>query len=240
MQPWRAPGAATLADAGRTQGSSVAKISRTRGIQVDGGWSVDSNVFVDEHYNAQEVPFDDTVLFTAVNSITGETVSLSYENAAIGYSLEQILLSRSLGRWMYDEDRSVHTTIAAGHDIEAIYGLLPRFLNPLNKDLIPLRLSSWTVVVNNLTETEAAHHDVELVFSATRGKLFIDVTYTRIEDRPYCVYMGMSKHPYTELTYKLDKPTTTRKVIHLNEVDAVAALIDDLLTGLEPFYASVG
>src|SRR6478735_1531211 len=146
MQPWRAPGAATLADAGRTQGSPVTKISRTRGIQVDGGGSVDSNAFVDEHYNAQEVPFDDTVLFTAVNSITGETVSLSYENAAIGYSLEQILLSRSSGRWMYDEDRSVHTTIAAGHDIEAIYGLLLRFLNPLNKDLIPLRLSSWTVV----------------------------------------------------------------------------------------------
>ncbi|MFJ9743664.1 hypothetical protein, partial [Streptomyces sp. NPDC101166] len=97
----------------------------------------------------------------------------------------------------------------------------------------------WTVVVNNLTAAEAAHHDVELVFSATRGKLFIDVTYTRV-DRSYCVYMGMSKHPYIELTYTLDKPTTTWKVIHLNEVDAVAALINDLLTGLEPFYVSLG
>ncbi|WP_193749527.1 hypothetical protein [Rhodococcus triatomae] len=48
-----------------------------------------------------------------------------------------------------------------------------------------------------------------------------------------------AKHPYTELTYELDKPTTTRKVIHLHGVDAVAALIDDLLTGLEPVHASV-
>lgn len=217
----------------------MTKISTTRGIQVDGGWSVDSNAFIDEHYNAQDVPFDDTVLFAAVNGITGVTVSISYENAAIGYSLEQILLSRASGRWTYDETRSVHTTIATGHDIEAIFGLLPRFLNPLGKDLIPLRLSSWTVVVNNLTEAEAEHHDVELIFSATRGKLFVDVTYTREQALPYCVYMGMSKYPYTELTYKLDKPTTTQKVIHLKEVDAVAALIDDLLTGLEPFYASV-
>ncbi|MGW4096550.1 MULTISPECIES: hypothetical protein [unclassified Mycobacterium] len=217
----------------------MTKTSTTRGIQVDGGWSVDSNAFIDERYNAQDVPFDDTVLFAAVNGITGVTVSISYENAAIGYSLEQILLSRASGRWTYDETRSVHTTIATGHDIEAIFGMLPRFLNPLGKDLIPLRLSSWTVVVNNLTEAEAEHRDVELIFSATRGKLFVDVTYTREQALPYCVYMGMSKHPYTELTYKLDKPTTTQKVIHLKEMDAVAALIDDLLTGLEPFYASV-
>ncbi|KRC60801.1 hypothetical protein ASE14_07460 [Agromyces sp. Root81] len=218
----------------------MTKIGTTRGIQVDGGWSVDSNAFIDEHDMAQDVAFDDTVLFAAVNGITGESLSLTYENAATGYTLEQIQLSRASGRWTYDEASSVHTTIAAGHDAEAVFGLLPRFLNPLGKDLIPLRLSSWTVAVNNLTEAEAAHRAVELVFSATRGKLFIDVTYTRAEALPYCVYVGMSKHPYTELTYTLDKPTTTQKVIHLREVGAVAALIDDLLTGLEPFYAGVG
>lgn len=217
----------------------MTKISTVRGIQVDGGWSVDSNAFIDERYSAQEVPFDDTVLFSAVNGITGVSISISYENAAIGYSLEQIQLSRAAGRWTYDETRSIHTTIATGHDIEAIFGLLPQFLNPLGKDLIPLRLSSWTVMVNNLTEAETEHRDVELIFSATRGKLFIDVTYTRGQALPYCAYMGLSRHPYTEVTYMLDRPTITHKVIHVKEAGAVSALIDDLLTGLEPYYASV-
>lgn len=217
----------------------MTKISAARGIQVDGGWSVDSNAFIDEHYDAQFVPFDDTVLFSAVNGITGVTISISYENAAIGYALEQVLLSRVSGSWVYDETTSIHATIATGHDIEAIFGMLPGYLNPLGKDLIPLRLSSWTVVVNNLVESEAEHRAVELIFSATRGKLFVDVAYTRDQALPYCVYMGMSKHPYTELTYKLDKPTSTQKVIHLEDVGAVAAVIDDLLMGLEPFYAGV-
>lgn len=216
----------------------MTKISTARGIQVDGGWAVDSNAFIDERYDAQDLPLDDTVLFAAVNGITGVSVSITYENAAIGYSFERILLSRASGRWTYDETRSVHTTIATGHDVEAIFELLPRFLNPLGKDLIPLRLSSWSVIVNNLTVAETEHSDVELVFSATRGKLFVDVAYTRDQALPYCVYMGMSKHPYTELTYTLDKPTTTQKVIELKDVGAVAALIDDLLTGLEPLSVS--
>ena len=217
----------------------MTKISMARGIQVDGGWSVDSNAFIDKRYSAQDVPFDDTVLFSAVNGITGVAISVSYENAAIGYSLEQIQLSRASGRWTYDEVSSVHTTIATGHDVEAIFDLLPQFLNPLGKELIPLRISSWTVMVNNLTEAETEHRDVELIFSATRGKLFIDVAYTRDQALPYCVYMGVSKRPYTDVTYMLDRPTTTHKVTHLKDAGAVSALINDLLTGFEPYYASV-
>lgn len=209
------------------------------GIQVEGGWSIDSNVFIDENFNAQNIPFDNTLLFSAVNNITGKTISISYENNNVGYSFDCCLLSRRLGEWQYDENSNIYKTLHTDHNVSVVYNMLPQYLNPLEKNLIPLKVSSWSIIYNNLMKDQTLYDDIELLFSAVRGKLFIDITYCRNEDKPYYIYMGLSKYEYAEAVYHLNKPAREYKEIYMEKIEDVIKLINDFLIGLENYFFKI-
>jgi hypothetical protein len=199
------------------------------GIQVEGGWSIDSNVFINEDFNFQEIPFDSSLLFSAVNHITGKSISISYENRNIGYSLNCCILSRFLGVWRYDENTNIYITLKTDYCLRNIYDMLPQYLNPLKKNFIPLKISSWKIIYNNLIEEDYLYNDVELVFSATRGKLFIDIVYYKNMNKSYYIYMGLSKYEYSELTYNINKPTLEYKEIYLEKIEDVIDLTNGFL-----------
>ncbi|MEJ5048466.1 hypothetical protein WH221_01440 [Chryseobacterium culicis] len=209
------------------------------GIQVEGGWSIDANVFIDKNYNILDIPFDNTLLLSAVNHITGKTISISYENSNVGYSFDTCVLSRSLGEWRNDDATNIYKTIKTGHHIDEFYDLLSEYLNPLQKDLIPLKISSWTIIYNNLKRNNDGYDDRELIFSATRGKLFIDITYNRNWEKPYYIYMGLSKYDYSEIVYNLNKPPREYQEIFLENVEEVVVIINDFLIELDHYLSGI-
>lgn len=208
------------------------------GIQVEGGWSIDANVFIDKNYNIEDIPFDDTLLFSAVNHITGKTISVSYENSNVGYSFDFCMLSRRLGEWHHD-GAAIYKTIETGHQIDKFYNTLSEYLNPSKKELIPLKISSWTIVYNNLIRNEGLYDDIELIFSAVRGKLFIDITYNRNSEKPYYIYIGLSKYEYSQIVYSLNKPAREYQELFLKNIDEVVVIINDFLIEQDNYLSEI-
>lgn len=224
-----------VADRNAFKGSSMTQGIGGRGITVDGGWSIDSNAFASAHFDAGITPLDDTVLFSAVNGLSGVSLTLSFENAQAGYALECLRLSRDSETWALDEARSERTVLAAGRDPEALYALLPALLNPLGKPLAPLRISSWTIITNELMACDADTPVGTPAFSATRGRLFVDVTRTNHARHPYRVSMGRTRQPHTGLNRQVDAAASAQRTLHLTTLAELSSVLDALLTEYDAF-----
>lgn len=208
------------------------------GIAVDGGWTIDANVFLNGMDAMENLPFDNTLLFSGVNHITGKTISITYENATVGYSLDYCSLTRQAGTWVNDDNNNVYETLLTGFDISSICALLLQYLNQSGKKLVPLMISSWTILYNNLVENVVPACN-DLLFSAVRGKLFIDVSYQKKKGE-YYVFLGMAKRAYGEMDYNLGKPTTESVELSIKDINELKMLIDGLLVNWgQYFYQAV-
>jgi len=205
------------------------------GIQVEGGWSIDANLFVDGLCSFKESFLENTLVFSAVNHINGQTISMTYEDAAVGFALLHGSLTRKSGQWIQDEN-TIYKTLLKGNEIEKFYMVLSNYLNPGRKNLLPLKISSWTVIHNNLSDILPISN--ELLFSAVRGKFFIDVSFQK-NIGTYAIFMGIAKSAYNHIDYNLSKPVIECIELNLKDMDKLKDLINNVLVKREDFFYQI-
>ncbi|MDM1409038.1 hypothetical protein [Myroides sp. DF42-4-2] len=205
------------------------------GIQVEGGWTIGMNSFEDKDFfykknlEGDDLWLDNTTLFVADNINRGITFEMTYENENVGYMLSVYKLSRIKGIWEFNSDDDARVFVRTNHDINAFNELISKELNPFNRDLVPLAIGGWKINHNNLVWNISEYKKEELLFSATRTNLFIEVVYYNAKEKPFYVYYGEAIDDYYGINYELYKEVIISKEVYLDTQEELIEFLDSFL-----------
>ncbi|MDM1368916.1 hypothetical protein [Myroides marinus] len=150
---------------------------------------------------------EDSLLFTAENTIEGKALYVMYRNEEVGYEVEYMEYNRTLGGWDYEGEFRKYAIICQSHNSSEVENTVQSILNPGDENLLKfIQYGYWYVVANKLMTGYSNYENGELLYFASTDKLFLEVVYER---QLFKITLGRVKHSITKGT----------AIIHSNNIE---------------------
>ena len=140
-------------------------------------------------------PYDDTVLFSAVNLLTGQSIELEFINSVYGYELYTVQRNRLNGKWIIDVNSIDTNLVKSSSDVNDLLEELRKFLNPSGSTSLAIAIphGEWSVSRSVIRSQLNLNSRTEILFFAFHRRAFVEVAYLNATNI-YAVCIGESKY----------------------------------------------